>query len=238
MDIKTLQDKIQETMRIANEDLTTFDPQIRPAMEGRQRSAQSELRGLELQYRNRVVEGIVLISVSGEFAADFAAIASDKFKTLSFDYLAPVERIAKSVLSRGGRDMYDTHEHWMVMDELNQIKLNYSMSHIPPLHAKMGTGTPLREALKDLFDATYSGSLYSAILRGDIGKAALEAGFVGKTLPVVIYNYNVPVDLSMLKEPIANISVTKKPTEASVKLELVKIKKALKANPMTQNEKE
>lgn len=227
MEIKELYEAIQVAREMSNAEITSYPVSIRPAIEGKIRSAQASLRSLENQYRDQVVSQIALISVSGKYAKEFAEIAQSKFKTLSFDYLSPVERIASSVISRGGRDFYDSHEHWMVMDELNQIKLKYKLASIPPLTAKFSQ-KKLREALIDSLGSTYSGSLYSAVLRGDIGNAALEAGFTGKILPVILYNYIEPVDERMVKEPVANIEVNDKPTERSVKEQLVKVKTALK----------
>lgn len=234
MEIKELYEAIKVAREMSNAEITAYPVSIRPAIEGKIRSAQASLRNLENQYRDQIVSQIALISVSGKYAKEFAEIAQSKFKTLSFDYISLVERIASSVISRGGRDFYDSHEHWMVMDELNQIKLKYKLASIPPLTAKFSQKN-LRESLIDSLGSTYSGSLYSAVLRGDIGIAALEAGFTGKVLPVIIYNYIEPVDERIVKKPVANIEANSKPTEKLVKEQLVKVKTNLKSkDQMTQ----
>lgn len=228
MEIKELYEQIQESRAMSTAEITAYPVNVRPAIEGKIRSAQSKLVGLENQYRNQVVSQIVLISVHGEYAKEFADIAQSVFKTLSFDYLSPVERIASSVIKRGGRDFYDSHEHWMVMDELNMIKMKYGIASLPPLTARFSQKN-LRESLLDSLNSTYGGSLYSAVLRGDIGDAALNAGFTGKVLPVIIYNYSVPVDERMVKRPVADIEVKSEPTEKYVKEQLVKVKATFKS---------
>jgi hypothetical protein len=115
----------------------------------------------------------------------------------------------------------------MVMDELNKIKMNYKQSHLPLFQAQfdgVSSGGGIKEGLLVQITKQYGGKLYSIVTKGDVGVKALEMGFTGKKLPVILYNYIVPLDTKLLPEPVAVFSVDSKPTKKSVKDKLIEIK--------------
>lgn len=235
MSIKEIYQEITKQAELSSMKLTSCPPAIRNGMEAKIRGATQKLSTLQDVYRNEVVKSAVIISVNGEYAEQFAAIAKEHFNTLSFDFMSVVDRISSNVIKRGGRDGYGSQEHWMVMDELNQIKNQYKIISLPQYVVKMNKfepNTSLYEGVAKRIQSNFGSQLNTAILRGDIGKEALGNEFTGKTLPVVIYNNKWPIDTALLKEPYAILDISEEPNKASVKKALVKIKKSL--NPKTK----
>ncbi|RLF66577.1 MAG: hypothetical protein DRN30_01840, partial [Thermoplasmata archaeon] len=81
----------------------------------------------------------------------------------------------------------------------------------------VGPNTTIKEALFIQISKQYGGQLYSAVTKGEIGLGALDMGFDGKVLPVVLHSYALDLDPSMLPKPIIKMNIDKKPTIESVK---------------------
>lgn len=240
MSIKEIYDDITKQTQLASVKLDGCPPAIRNGMESKIRGATQRLAGLQDQYRREVIKNAVIIVVDGEFGQQFAEISAANHSTLSFDYMAVVDRISKNVINRGGRNGYGTQEHWMVMDELNQVKRDYNIVTLPQFVVKMNkfeANTDLYTGLKTRIFQNYGSQLNTAVLRGDISEAALAKEFTGKTLPVVVYNVKNQIDSGLLKEPYAILEIAEEPTKESVKKALMKIKKSLNpSKPKTKVE--
>lgn len=210
-----------------------IEHRVRAGFEGRIREAQSSLSKVEADYREKVVRDCVVIAVRGRFGKEFATIA-ESFKTLPVDFLKAVDIIGDSVLHRGGKDHYSTHEHMMSMDELNKIKRTYGISQLPVFQAKfdnIGPNTGIKEALYGQLTAQYGGQLYTAVTRGEIGTQALSIGFKGKKLPVILYNYTISLEPSMLPLPVSVLDINDQPTTDSVMEVLMEIRKSSAKEP-------
>lgn len=230
MELKDLYGKYQTLKELATVPPEEIEPRLRAGMEGKIRSAQSEIPKIEQAYKNKAVSDCAIIAVKGKFGKKFAEISKD-FKTLPVDYLKVVDLIGDSILKRGGRDAYSSQEHFMAMDELNKIKMNYGISQLPVFQAKfdgVGPDTTIKQALFKQLIAQYGGQLFSAVTRGEIGNGALEIGFDGKTLPVILYNYAVDLDTTMLPYPLDVVTINEEPTAQSVKDTLLAARNKLK----------
>ena len=219
MELKELYDRFQTLNELAKMDPNLIEQRVRAGFEGKIRNAQTEVHKVESDYKKKVVEDCVIIAVGGKFGDQFADI-SKEFNTLPVDFLKTVDMMGDSILKRGGKDSYSTNEHFMAMDELNKIKQNYKIDRLPVFQAHfdgVGPNTTIKEALFIQISKQYGGQLYSAVTRGEIGMGALDMGFDGKVLPVVLHSYMVDLDQSMLPKPIIKMSIDKKPTVESVK---------------------
>ncbi len=235
MDLKKLYGQIVVKRAEASVDLTAISPKIRPGIEGMKRQAEVEIVKLEQTYRDEVVKSMVVIAVTGTGAKKFAEIARDKYKTVSVNYFKILDNIVESVVvKRGGRNLYATNEHIMVLDELLKAKMAYGISYMPTLQTRfneIGVDQPLKESLYKNFSHHYGGSLYSAVLRWEIAQQALENGFTATNLPTVVYNYDVEtgLDKTIMNQPVATISVTEEEvTDKLVKENLTEVRDSLK----------
>jgi hypothetical protein len=231
MDLKTIYESLQVSKELAVLEPSEIEPRLRAGMEGKIRQARSDLALQEQLYKNTAVKNAVIIGVSGPYGRIFADISEKKFKTVAVDFLAVVDEMAESILKRGGKDSYSSHEHFMAMDELNKIKMKYNISQLPVFQGKfdrVGPNTSIARALCLELTAQYGGQLYSAVSRGKIADKAYDIGFTGNKLPVVLYNYAIDLDSSMLPEPVSVLDINEVPTENEVKDVLISIRNNLK----------
>lgn len=232
MDTKTLIDEINQKRLEASIDLESVDIRLRLGAEGRKRSAAAELSALEARYMDGILENVLIIAVNGPGAAQFAEIAEKKFRFTTINYMLAADETYQNVLSRGGKDTYSSNEHWMVMDELNRIKINNRIVSLPPLQANfadIGFEKPLRSSIHHMFVKHYGSTLYSIVSKREIGKKALSIGFSRNFLPVILYNYTIELDKTILLEPFCVLKIENNPTEDYVKSSLLDIQKACKA---------
>jgi len=224
--LKELFGKYRTLNELASMDIDVLDRRIKAGMEGKIRAARSDLKGIESDYKKRVVDTCAVIGVEGKFCKEFAGI-SKEMGTIPIDFLYAIDIIGDSILKRGGADRYTSHEHLMVMDELNKIKMRYRLSSLPLFQAKfdgVGPNTNLKQALFHQLTSQYGGQLYSIVTHGEIGLEAINMGFCGKTLPVVLYNYATPLSEGILPKPVGVIKVDKKPTKTTVKKALLEMR--------------
>jgi len=229
MELKEIYSKMKNLEELASLDSSIIEHRLRAGMEGKIRAAQSDLPKYVDMYKARVVQDSVIIQIKGKYGKEFAEI-SKAFKTLPIDFLKVIDDIGDSILKRGGKDRYTSHEHLMVMDELNKIKQNYKISQLPVFQAKfdgVGPDATLKTALLTQITNQYGNQLYSAVTRGEIGIQAMSVGFSGKRLPVVLYNSILPSDSYMLPSPVETITINEKPTKESVKEVLLSLKEKI-----------
>ncbi len=232
MELKEMHEKIRMLRELADMNPNLIEPRIRAGIEGKIRNAQSQLLPLEDSYKEKVANDCVIIATKGKYCKEFA-IYAEKMKAVPVDFLLSVDLIGDSILNRGGKDRYSSNEHLMAMDELNKIKMNYKISQLPVFQAKFDgvpSGASIKKALYVQLTSQYAGQLYSAVTRGEIGKKALEAGFLGKRLPVVLYNYTIDLDPTIVPAPVAVIEVNERPTDVFVKKTLTEIRNKFKSN--------
>lgn len=231
MDLKTIYNSLQVSKELAILEPNLIEHRLRAGMEGKIRQARADLADQEKLYKNMAVKNSVIIAVNGPFGRSFADISEKKFKTVAVDFLSVIDEMADSILKRGGKDAYSSAEHFMAMDELNKIKMKYNISQLPVFQGKfdrVGPNTPIKSALCLELTSQYGGQLYSAVTRGNIADKAYSIGFTGNKLPVVLFNYNVNLDSSMLPEPVSVLTIDEEPTEKEVKDVLISIRDNLK----------
>jgi len=235
--MKELYEELMKNREMATVVMEDVPHKLRAGMEGHVRAAQSKSKELEERYRNTVAQKSVIISITGKYGEEFAKIAKEKFKTLSIDFLKVIDDIGDSIIKRGGQDIYTSKEHLMTMDELNKIKMKYQILQLPVFQAKfdgVGPNTSIKQGLLTQFTEQYGGSLYSAITYGEIGFEALDVGFKGNRLPVVVYNCITDIDSTILPKPAVTLKIQKKPTIESVKDTLINVRDQINSNKTTQ----
>lgn len=226
MELIEIYEKIQVLKELAKMEPSQIEYRLRAGFEGKIRAAQADIIKVESDYKNKVVKDCVIIAVKGKYSHEFAKL-SEQLHTLPIDFLKTIDMMGDSILKRGGRNQYSTHEHAMAMDELNKIKLNYGISQLPVFQAKfdgVGPNTTIKEALYGQITSQYGSQLYTAVTRGEIAVNALNIGFKGKKLPVVLYNYTMDLETNMLSSPVSVLEVSELPTISAVTSALTDIR--------------
>lgn len=234
MALKELMTQLIDMEAEASINLDEVDPKVRVGAEGRQRAAQSAVAQLRNQYLSEIVNHAFIIAVKGPGSEEFGRLSSEKFDTIAVDYKFLTKRLVRALRSRRASDMYNQTEHWMMLTELQQLKLEYDIISLPaPGLSALSSyyQRPLEEAVENLLRDTYGNRLVTAVLRREIGQQALSKKFQGTKLPVVIYNFDQPIDsgldLTILTRPVALVNTTSEVTEESTKRELIKVRDKL-----------
>lgn len=181
------------------------DPRVRAGVEAKVRNAIQDLPRIQDKYKEAVMSTVTIIAVTGENAEKFAQIASDTMNALSVDFQLIKSRFVNNLKSRNAGEVYSSNTHFMLLDEVQKVKLEYKVLALPaPVINHYFDGIideKLEKAIELLLKKNYGNSLYSAITRREVGKRALEERFAGKNLPVILYNCNGEVDTNFLPTP-------------------------------------
>ena len=244
MSLKELLTKVQEKRAESRIDISTLAPGVQSTAEGLRNNAIADTARLEDEYKTLAAKKCAIVAVNGAKAKEFADLAA-KTGWATFDYKALIERLAQSVIKRAGRDDFSSQEFWMLVDELNKLKLEYKLLSLPMPkidHSKKTIfGLPCREAVLEILVSNYANALFAATCFREIGQAALNGEFVGTTLPVILYNCdgeNGEVDNSFLPSPVSSVTVESEPDAAFVAsiLESIGPKKVKKPIKSAKNE--
>jgi len=221
MRIKNLLDQLRDKRAEASILPEEAEPRVRAGVEAIVRNAKQAVESLSDEYKNAVMAHVVLIAVRGPNSKEFADLAEAKMKTLAVDFTAIQTKLISNLVTRNASKTYGQNEHFLVLDEFNRLRIEQKFLSLPaPKIERYNDGiyeAPLELAIPMLIKKNYEGSLFSAMTRRTIGALALEKEFVGKFLPVVIYNYEPPVDQTFLPLPTVEVDADGKVTEKSVR---------------------
>lgn len=234
MALKDLMAQLADMEAEAAINLDEVHPNVRVGAEGRQRHAKDQIGKLRNQYLHEVSGHIFLIAVKGPGSEEFGRLSNEKFDTIAVDYKSLVKRLASALRARRASETYNQTEHWMLLTELQKIKQEYDIAILPaPTFSSVANfyQKPLEEAIEILLRDTYGAQLSTMVLRRDIGMLALTKKFQAAKLPVVIYNFEAPLesglDSTLLTRPVALINTTKDVNEETVKRDLIKVRDKL-----------
>jgi hypothetical protein len=209
--LKELISKIEEKRAEAAVSPEDADPRVRAGVESVVRNAKRELETLEAQYKEAVLANVVIIAIEGEGSKEFADTARIAFEVPTVNYRGAIDRVTDSVKARSSRVDFGTQEFFMVLDELNKLKLDYNFLQLPAPKVNPAIDQvydrPVATAIENIIKTNYDEELSSAVARRDIGTLALKLKFAGKHLPVVLYGYGGSLNESLLPRPIATVSV-------------------------------
>lgn len=224
--------KIEDLRADAALSVEDTDPRIRAGVEATVRNAKRDLETVENDYREAVMPSVAIIAIEGEGGKEFANTARIAFDTPVVDYDGVTSRIVDTIKGRSGRLEFSTQEFFMVLDELNKIKLDLGILSLPQPRVNPAIdqvyNKEVGEAIRNVLKINYDEQLNSIAVRKEIGKLALSLKFAGKTLPVVMYNYHGSLDEQYLPRPLVTVSV--KPEEVTkdfVKEVLTQVKNRL-----------
>lgn len=234
--LKEILTKLADKEAEASIDPEDTNPNVRAGVEALVRNAKADLSLIKSEYKNAVMDNVVVLSVLGEGSKQFADYAS-KLGAVSINFEAVTERLVTNLRNRAVGDLYTSTAHFMLLDELSKLRLEYDIVRLPtPQINAYNDGiydAPLAHAISLLLDKNYGTSLQSAITKREIGNAALEAKFSGQKLPVVIYNMKKQSDSNFIPNPFTIIEVDGKVTEELVKNKLKDVKTKLKKTGLT-----
>jgi hypothetical protein len=224
--LKRLSDKEAEAA-INPEDV---DPRVRAGVEAIVRNAKVDLVAIEKEYKEAVMNNVVLIGVYGDYSKEFVNIA-EGMGALAVNFTEIVETLSNNLLSAQLGNVYTSNVHFALLGELSRIRLKYDIVSLPtPIINNYNDNVydqPIEVAVRRLLEKNYGSSLQSAVTRREIGRKALEARFSGKKLPVMVYNLLERVDTRFLPDPSADIVSNSVPNETVVKKKLTEVKNLL-----------
>lgn len=196
---------LNETSKMANQDVFSFPLNIRDGMDGVIRQAKEKLVTLKKQYAEVVGKNLVIIPVVGEKSEEFAKLASSNFGVFSMNYYSPADETTERLLARRMDSVYVQSSYSASLDDIYLIKNRYNISKLPFMVALDGSwfGRPLKDAIRQQFNNAYGNELYSIAIREEAGMHAAEIKYDGTKMPVVVYNYNEEMGLnsSILSSP-------------------------------------
>lgn len=237
--LKEMIDKIQETEAQSRIRPEESDPRTRNGVEAMVRNAKGSLEQLYSEYKEAVMQNVVIIGVSGETSKEFAEKA-ESLGSLSVDFNLIKDRLKNGLASRAVGERYNSNAHLMFLAEISQIRLEFNIVRLPvPQVNGYSDGvydSPLNTAIDRIIENNYGASLQSAVTRREIGKKALEKRFWGKKLPVIVYNLEGVVDTNFIPLPVATVESSGKVTESSVKKKLSTIAAQLNGKVEDKNE--
>lgn len=209
-------------------------PKVRAGVEALARNAKVDVERIAKEYKDAVMGSVVIIGVKGATAQEFAT-AAEKAGSIAINFTAVNDRLVKALKARGVGELYTSTAHFMLIDELSKLRLEYDMVQLPtPQVNAYSDGiydAPLAIAIEKLLRKNYGTGLQSAVTRREIGARALQARFSGKKLPVVVYNLEEDVNVSFIPAPLTVVKSDKKVSDNIVKKQLSTIKAMLSSKP-------
>lgn len=239
MTLKEILNTIKEKKAEANIDLDAVEPKFRGGVEGTIRAAKVSVDQLTEQYKQEVTKHLVLVAVNGPGAEQFANLAKS-FKTLAIDFRGLAKSLAQRIRERNGQLVYTQHEHYLLLAELASVKAKYGIASLPAPSYSFNDGAfgqTLEQAVDKVLTNNYNNTLYSLVVRKDLGLTALDAEFTGKTLAVVLYNCD-SVDSTYLPLPSEIVTAGESVDTDEVKKILSSVKNKLKKTKVSEVEQE
>lgn len=240
-DLKELFAKIVDTEATAAIDPTGVDPRVRAGVEANVRNAKQDLEKVNREYMDALMNNVVIIGVTGETSAEFAASA-EKAGAISVDFDLVINRLAENLSKRAVGTEYSSDAHFKLIDELSKLRLEYDMVRLPNPQINGYNdgiyGQPLLPAIRTLILKNYGTGLQSAITKREIGKKGLAARFTGKKLPVILFNLNGEVDAAFLSTPVTTIKSNGKVTDNGVRKKLSEVKNLIAGKTANQTDEQ
>jgi hypothetical protein len=238
MSIKKLVEKFDELQVVAKRDTAELPYSIRGAAEGQAKEAEIQIKEVEQQYKSAVIaENTVVIAVEGAGSQEFANYAKYGHKTLAVDYQSLVQYLKDRMNGRGAHANFTQNEHFMLLTEINQLKLDLDIKAMRPVEINYMTDgvaeKPLAFALDKIFKNNYAGQLHTVFVRKLIQEEAWKEKFDGKYLPVVVYNYDSTYDTLIMPKPIVTVQAAEGTNEKFVADTLNSVKAKLKPKKTT-----
>lgn len=180
--------ELQQLTADANMPLQNIPTAIKAGVEGRIRSAQAKLPSVKQRYCQLVADNAVFIPVTGNAAEEFAIAAQEYFGAFAADYNKLPTEIYESIKKRSYAQSYTANTHAALLTELTRVKGLLNIQKLSPLAFYNGSqNTNVKSIIKEQFDNFYEGQLNCLNIKRELGEYALENGFDGGSLPVIIY---------------------------------------------------
>jgi len=222
MSIKELLDHYEDLIALSKTNLNSIPLSFRAGREGQVRAAAAEAPNVAKAYRDKVTNSAVIIAVSGEYSQKFAEVAQDSLDMIALNYLKAADQTAERVIGRGYPDQYTSNTHHMALDEIIKLKNECGIFSLPIVQQVETSGfLTLKDGLRQSLKKSFQGQFYTLVSKNDIGLIALQNGFVGGKIPVVLFNYDkeTPIDKTFLPVPLVTLEINE---EKECKLENVK----------------
>jgi hypothetical protein len=190
MDLKELLEKIADKKAEASINVEDVDHRIRAQAEALKNNAATELKVLEDQYKSLASDLTDIVLVTGENAEDFCKKA-EAYGVPSVDASYLRSRLVSTLVKSQSGPLYTSNSHFVLLNVFAQIRTEFNISQLPtPVVSPSDRvyDVPVEEAVENMLRKNYGNELESAIVKRQIGEAALKAKFSGKKNVVLVYN--------------------------------------------------
>jgi len=217
------------------------DPRTLTTRIGHKKRAIQNLEDLFFDYRTHVKDNSVLILPKGKQSKSFVDIAKEEFACFEISGDEIYEKIADGVDKRYYENMVSSPSLFDIfMGVFNDIcdEIGITSYPIVSFESKFSTRLTSREDLVKLVKQAFNDKIGSELVGiyaiHKVSKQAIEDGYSGTTIPVVIHSSDndlldsLALTLKALSPNVFQVPATKKQDSKSVQDSLVKIKKSLK----------
>lgn len=227
MSVKEILSQLLEKRAESNINLNSIPPSHRLGAEGNVRAAKEAAEALKKQYFEEVSKTAFIVAVLGEQSEAFAKLAEDNFGMVALNHEEMNDKLLLAMKAKLARETYTQYEHSTLLSEILNLKaeLNILSLPLPTLNTQESYyNGELKSSMRTVLEKTYGDSLDSIYLKKQMTEKALQKGFDGNVLPVVLYNYKGSVDGNFLSRPIQVLDLDELTDSNSeqVNLELVK----------------
>jgi len=234
--------EIEKNKEIASMSLDNPDPRTYTTKLGHVKRAKENLKELFLQYRKEVSNRAVFILTKGANSDSFVNIATgDDFGCFSVNAEALYEEIASKISSRYYEDQPSSPALFdLLMSSFNDICDEIGIIGYPAVlfdakyKRRLKTKDDLVNLIKDAFNDKVGSDLVGLYAIDKVARKALEKGYDGKTIPIIITTKDKELvndldkTLKNLTKSVFKISTSKEQTQETVEESLLKIRENLK----------
>lgn len=187
--------EIGEQRKIAEMDLDTLDPRVRPYKVGQVNAAKQRLENLFVDYKNALMSRAIFILATGDEAESFAKIAEEEFSCFSVDGSLFFKEIANQVSEALYLGKPTTASLFDVVDNILYDKLKsldvvsyksfiYNQQYSQTMSTKHDFVNVLKKAIPEIV----GGEIVAIDALERVAKLAVNKGYKSKTLPILIYS--------------------------------------------------
>lgn len=209
-DLKTLLELIAEKQAEASIKVEDVEFKIRAQAEAVKNNSAKQLQELKKEYQNMASNLTDIVTVTGSGAEEFCKKAEAYgVPSVNASYLK--NRLVTVLKNSQVGSLYTSSAHFVLLNVFAQLRQDFDIAQLPtPVVNPMDKiyDRPLDEAIKNLLDKNYGNQLESAIVKRQIGEAALNAKFSGKKNVVLVYNASNGLDEQMLPRQILSTEIS------------------------------
>lgn len=206
MSLENVLEKISEEQTVANQDLNLVSPRVIAYKKGQVVAAKERLELLRQDLKKEVIKRSVFIVVTGSDSEQFASIASEEFKCLSFS----ANRLASDVVNKLSDQLYLNRtlnaNTFDIIDNLledEMKRLDIASYNRLAFSAKYLRNIKSKQDMIDLVNQALADSVGSEVIGLDaldkVVENIIDTKKVSRIVPIILHTYNNDLVLDLAK---------------------------------------